>query len=171
MPEAGVRDQITGVIGRFPVVAGMRPVFPENLHVTLLFLGAVAEHECGCLEDEMRHVTIPPFTLRLDRYGYFEGSKSLWLGCSSRPDELGLLVDCLRSSVRRCGVGFDNRPFTPHVTLFRNAQQADFPAAPVAIDWKIKEFHLIESLPHGNTTRYNKTASRQLTGGSGDQAR
>lgn len=169
-PGAAVREKITKTAEKLPVLAGMNPVLPEDLHVTLLFLGSVTARERSCLVRGMKHVSLPPFTLRLDGYGYFERSQALWLGCSSYPHELDMLVDRLKSLAEQCGVGFDDRAFTPHVTLFRKARRVAFPDVPVAIEWQAKEFHLLESLPHEKTThyktKYNKIATRQLTGES-----
>ena len=170
-PGAAVQEKITKTAEKLPVLAGMRPVLPEDLHVTLLFMSMVAARERRCLERDMRQISVPPFTLRLDGYGYFERAQAIWLGCSSRPHELDALVDCLKSLAERCGVGFDDRAFTPHVTLFRKAGgRVAFPDVPVAIEWRAKEFHLLGSLPHEKTTRYktkyNKIATWRLAGES-----
>ena len=161
-------EKITKTAEKLPVLTGMRPVLPEALHLTLLFMGDVAARERRCLECDMRQVSVPPFTLRLDGYGYFERAQAIWLGCSSRPHELDVLVERLKSLAERCGVDFDDRAFTPHVTLFRKAGRVAFPDVPVAIEWQAKEFHLLESLPHEKTThyktKYNKIATWQLTG-------
>lgn len=167
MPTRGVRAQIIEVARRFSVAEGMRPVSDDNLHLTLLFLGELEEKKCRCLENKAFHTLTQSFTLRLDQYGCFERSQSVWIGCSFFPDELKGLVDHLKSSGVQCSVDFDDRPYKPHVTLFRKARSVNFPDTPVAIDWHVNEFHLIESVPHENTTRYNRIASCRLMDESG----
>ncbi len=166
IPGEGVRSQIIEVAKRFPAVKGMRPVPSNNLHITLLFLGSVEDKGRKCLENNIFNICSRPFMLRLDQYGYFKRSQSIWLGCSC-PDELNSLVEHLKSSGVQCSLDFDDQPYKPHVTLFRKARQVDFPDAPVAIDWKVSEFHLVESVSHENTTRYNKIVSCRLMGEQG----
>lgn len=162
MPEEEVRNQIVEIAKRFPVVQGMRPVSSNNLHVTLLFLGNVEDKDRKCLENKILHICSRPFTLRLDEYGHFKHPQSIWLGCSFCPDELNSLVERLKSSGVQCSLDFDDRPYKPHVTLFRKARRVNFPDEPVAIDWNVSEFHLVESVSHENTTRYNKIVSCRL---------
>ena len=162
MPNQGIRDQLVEVAKSFPIVKGVRPISNDNLHITLLFLGYVEENACKCLEKKVVQTFIQSFTLRLDLYGYFKRSQTIWIGCSSYPNELNRLVKHLESIGVQCGVDFDARPHKPHITLFRKVTKADFPNVPISITWKVNEFHLLESVPDGNTTRYNKVTSYQL---------
>lgn len=163
IPGEGVRSQIVEVAKRFPVVQGMRPVSSNNLHITLLFLGDVEDKDRKCLEDKILHICSRPFTLRLDKYGHFKHPQSIWLGCSSCPDELNSLAERLKFSGVQCSLDCDDRLYKPHVTLFRKARWVDFPDEPFVIDWNVSEFHLVESVSHENTTRYNKIVSCRLT--------
>ena len=162
MPGEGIRDQLVEAAKFFPTVKGMRPTPKDNLHVTLLFLGDVEENGNKCLENKVVQTFIQPFSIRLDLFGYFKKSQIIWLGCATLPSELIRLVNHLKSIADQCGVQFDNRVQKPHVTLFRKAPNSNFPDNPVTIKWNVKEFHLIESVPHENSTRYNKIATYRL---------
>ena len=162
MPGDGIRDQLVEAAKAFPTVKGVRPISKDNLHITLLFLGNVQENAYKCLEKKVVQTFIQSFSIRLDLFGYFKRAQTLWIGCSSYPSELTRLVKHLKSIGVQCGVDFDDRPHKPHVTLFRKAPEANFPSEPISIIWKVHEFHLMESIPDGNTTRYDKIASYRL---------
>lgn len=162
IPEQGIRDQLVEVAKSFPTVKGVRPTPNDNLHVTLLFLGNVEENAYKCLEKKVVQTYIQSFRIRLDLYGYFRNAKIIWIGCSSYPTELTRLVKHLKSIGVQCGVNFDNKPYKPHITLFRKVPNAEFPSVPFSINWRVSEFHLIESVPSENSTKYNKIATYRL---------
>ncbi len=162
VPDEEIRRQLVEAAMTFPTVKGVRPIPKDNLHITLLFLGDVEENTRKYLEKKVVQTYVQPFTIRLDLYGYFKRSQTIWIGCSSYPNELIRLVNHLKSIGVQCGTDFDDRPHKPHVTLFKKVPKADFPTAPVSISWKVREFHLLESLPDGNSTRYNKIGTYQL---------
>ncbi len=168
VPEEGIRDQLIEVAKSFPIVKGVRPISNDNLHITLLFLGDVEENASKYLEKKVVQTFIQSFTIRLDLYGYFKRSQIIWIGCSSYPSELNRLVNHLKSIGVQCGIDFDDRPHKPHVTLFRKVPKADFPSVPISITWRVHEFHLMESVPDGNTTRYNKVATYRLMDETGN---
>jgi len=162
MPEEGIRDQIVEIAKSFPTVKGVRPTPNNNLHVTLLFLGDVEENAFKYLEKKVVQTFIQSFKMRLDLYGYFRRSKTIWIGCSSYPNELIRLVNHLKSIGTQCGVNYDDQPTKPHITLFRKVPTAEFPSVPFSITWRVSEFHLIESITSENLTRYNKIATYRL---------
>ena len=162
LPEQGIRDQLVVAVKLFSIAKEMRPISDDNLHITLLFIGDVEENACKCLEKKIAQTFIQSFTLRLDLYGYFKRPQTIWIGSTSCPSELSRLVKHLKSIGVQCGIDFDDRPYKPHVTLFRKVSKAYFPDTPSAITWKVKEFHLLESTLHENTTHYNKIASYRL---------
>ena len=162
IPEQGVRNQLTEVIRSFPIAKGAQPISSDRLHVTLLFLGNVDRNTFKWLEKKVVQIPIQSFTMQLDLYGYFKRSKVIWIGCSSCPSELNRLVNYLKSIVVQSEINFNHSFYEPHATLFKKVMLADFPSAPVLISWKVDTFYLVESVPHENTTRYNKVASYRL---------
>ena len=162
LPDQEVRDQLIALSRSFPIVKGVRPVPNNNLHITLQFLGDIETNERKCLEKKVVQTYVQTFSLRFDLYGYFKSSKTLWLGCSSYPRELTRLNNHLNSIAEQCGAKLDKRNYKPHITLFKNVQKAEFPDVPFTITWHATEFHLLESVPHENTTRYNTLATYSL---------
>lgn len=155
LPNEETHQQLIEHSRSFPIVKGVRPVPNNNLHITLLFLGYLEANEHKCLEKKMVQTFVQAFTLRFDLYGCFKSSQTLWLGCSSYPSELTRLVKHLKSIAESCGAKTHERVYKPHITLFKKVSNAEFPAKPFTISWQAKEFHLLESVPHENTTRYN----------------
>mgnify|MGYP002265578925 CR=1 FL=1 len=75
---------------------------PENLHLTLHFIGNVSEEKLTCLDLAAQTVKIKPFELLLDQYGYFDKVKIFWMGCRSTPDELNILHHHLGDALAAC---------------------------------------------------------------------
>jgi RNA 2',3'-cyclic 3'-phosphodiesterase len=95
---------------------------PEQLHVTLKFLGNVAEPRIPALTDRLRALAgaQPPFTLEVRGVGAFPSvarPRVVWVGIRAPA------IAALASGVDRCcgeeGIPLEARPFHPHVTLGR----------------------------------------------------
>lgn len=137
---------------------GLAPYLPEDLHLTLAFIGTVSESYRACLSQAARRVAerkdIEPFSLEIDCLGYFEHGKVLWAGAQSFPASLAQLREALVKALAGCGYGVESRAFKPHVTLMRKAgpPQSLQPFTPVP--WKVNGFCLAESLPVTEGRRY-----------------
>lgn len=96
---------------------------PENLHLTLAFLGEISPKRIPLLRKILKDTAsnAHAFSLSFDRLGNLPGSgrEKLWyLGCDA-PSELNLLVQALHSHLRKSGFSLENREYLPHVTLGR----------------------------------------------------
>ncbi len=157
-PDGETRARMARLARRLPRRRG-RPVPPENLHVTLAFIGPVDAQTARCLEAAAARVPVAPFDLTLDTIGGFRKARVVWLGASRVPAALLRLVAALNEALGDCGHTPDPRPFTPHVTLFRDAEptgeQGDI-ARPVV--WPVRDFALVESVtaPKGAVYRVLK---------------
>jgi len=131
-----------------------RRVRAENLHCTLVFLGAVEAAQRLCLEDAASLVRAEPFTLTLDRFGYFRGPQVAWLGCTATPEALRALVVGLSTGTASCGFPPEQRPYAVHLTVARklNADPGRLPFLPV--DWPVKQFALMESVSDADGVHY-----------------
>jgi 2'-5' RNA ligase len=102
-------------------VRDARWVAPENLHLTLRFIGEVVEPVAEDIATALDDVRGAAFPLRLHGVGHFETGRkvrTLWAGVD-RSAVLALLQERVESAVRRAGVAPDSRRFTAHVTLAR----------------------------------------------------
>ena len=101
----------------------VRWVEPENLHVTLKFLGEVREDRVPAIEAAMSDIgsSTRPFTADLGGFGAFptvRRPRILWLGLEATP-ELRCLKQDLEWSLGDLGFEVETRAFHPHVTLGR----------------------------------------------------
>jgi 2'-5' RNA ligase len=117
-----------------PVLPGLRPVRPELLHVTLAFLGRVADERLDDILAACRQAASPqaPFNVTLDRAGRFpEGGapRVVWLGMGEGATESSSLAAAVRDALTARDVAFDAKPFRPHVTIARVKDDIDRPMA------------------------------------------
>jgi len=102
----------------------LRFVRAEHLHVTLLFLGEVAEARLLLLVDALRPpIALAPFTLTLGGVGVFPprgAPRVLWLGLAAGAEAAIALHAQVAARVGVPPAGHDGQaPFTPHLTLGR----------------------------------------------------
>ena len=103
----------------------MKPVEPENLHITLRFIGEVPE---GLVEEIKREVIgrleFDPFDLELKGLGAFPGPyrpRVVWVGVGEGSEGLRRLHDLVEEGLRRLGVPPERgaKEYVPHLTLAR----------------------------------------------------
>ncbi|MCC7168088.1 MAG: RNA 2',3'-cyclic phosphodiesterase [Rhodospirillales bacterium] len=103
-------------------VPGARWVDPDNLHVTLAFIGEADEDQAQALDAELARVQAPAFDLVLAGMGVFGAGgrkpRSLWVGVE-KSEPLRLLQGRVEAAMVRAGLTPEARKFTPHVTLAR----------------------------------------------------
>ena len=142
------------------------PVSAENLHLTLLFLGNLPMSQIPLLSQQASQVVaalaLPPFAIRLDRLGLFSKAKVAWMAPSRPPEPLLRLEAALRSALAAEGIGVEERPYRPHVTLLRKCQTAaTAEVAPVVL--RADALHLYESRSTPDGVRYLQLASWPFT--------
>ena len=100
---------------------GARWVPPENLHLSLRFLGELDGALAADVDEALSMLRMPAFQLELKGVSHFgEGRKirTLWAGVAAEP-ALIRLHDKVEQAVIRAGVPPEQRKFKPHVTLAR----------------------------------------------------
>ncbi|MFC4638096.1 RNA 2',3'-cyclic phosphodiesterase [Deinococcus hohokamensis] len=99
-----------------------RAVRPDQMHVTLAYLPAVAPERLDDLKRLGALLTqeVAPMQVRLRGTGYFpnEGSPRVWFA-KVEAEGLTELAGALREGVRNLGVQTDDLPFKAHITLAR----------------------------------------------------
>lgn len=93
---------------------------PENLHLTLAFLGEIAPQRVPLIQHLMDHLTVPRLRLNFDHVGYFlrRDGDIWWLGLEHNEGLFDLQKD-LHQRLTAAGFQLDNRRFSPHITLAR----------------------------------------------------
>ncbi len=100
-------------------VTGAKWVDPGNFHLTLRFIGEIAEDTTADVDDALSRLRARPFALRLAGAGVFgDKPRQLWVGAERSP-ELAALRDRIEQALIRAGLPPEPRRFSPHVTLAR----------------------------------------------------
>lgn len=124
----------------------MKPVEPENLHITLWFLGELDPHRLKLILDNVKEVRFRPFKLEVKGVGYFPGGSRInviWLGIEDPSNGLKTILDQLLERLTRLGFRYEERGFTPHLTIGRVKYVKDKQAALKALN-EFKELYFGE---------------------------
>jgi 2'-5' RNA ligase len=152
-PDAAVRAKLEQLLSLLPAGQGRAHV-PEDLHVTLVFIGQASGQYYECLRMAATRIEFEPFTFELSRFGYFAKAKVVSVEPSVAAPPLSELARSLRNALRGCGYKPDKREYNPHITLLRKAPPLPQLKAFEPIPWKVDRFCLVESHEPENGRRY-----------------
>lgn len=140
------------------------PVAPQNLHVTLAFLGEVDARKLEPLTDEVDVMNAREFTLQLDQLGYFPKPRVLWIGPQQTPDSAVALARDLQRICRRLQLRTERRQFTAHLTIARRCNTPP-PAStePPSFEVAFSSFSLFESVNIRSGVQYQLIHDWPLT--------
>ncbi|WP_201319189.1 RNA 2',3'-cyclic phosphodiesterase [Paenibacillus sp. EPM92] len=146
-------------------------VHPDDLHITLKFLGAASPEARRQMVQGLSDLTgsLGSFTLRLEGWGTFGRPASpgiLWEGVGGDLDRLSLLQAAVEQAASQSGFEREEHPYRPHLTVARKYSGA----SPFQLDqwtahlknqdvplrtWRVQEVVLYQS--HlGRTPMYEK---------------
>jgi len=124
VPEPVRREVARRMAGLRDRLPRARWVDPENIHLTLLFLGQTPDDKVPVLSAKLREAFArhAPMTVRLSGGGTFppkRPARVAWIGMEA-PEELAAVqADAVAAAVEAVGFEPEERPFRPHVTLAR----------------------------------------------------
>lgn len=156
---------------RRAVAPKVKWVRPENLHVTLKFLGHTEPSKLAAIKDALANVRSPQaVALDFRGLGFFPNEKRprvFWAGMQFSSNLATLASDADRA-LHELGFPLEERAFTPHLTLAR----IDPPKLPANLleatrihsdrsfgSFTAREFHLIESKLKPTGAEYTKLHS------------
>jgi 2'-5' RNA ligase len=105
-----------------PHLRGVRWLAPEQMHLTLSFLGDVSPDVAEALRKNLSAIEWKAFFLPLSGLGTFPGKgrpNILWIGVGTGHPHLFQLHKRVQEAAIRAGLEPDLRSFHPHVTLAR----------------------------------------------------
>ena len=163
-PPPGLSDSL-GALAR-PRLDGLRWTPPDQLHVTVFFLGEVAEPR------------VAPLAAALREWAQGAEPATAIAGPSTRRLGRGVLcapvsgLDALALGARAATAAFagapDDHPFTGHLTLARAGRRGRIPdevvGTPVAAEWAVGEVRLVASTLGTSGARYEEVALARLGG-------
>ncbi len=143
-PDAAVRGTLATVQQRIGAECGGRAILPENLHVTLKFLGAVPQSGMQAVREVAAGAPRTRADLLLDRIGFWPRPAIVFAGADSVPEPIRGLVEYLETGFAGLGFARERRRFHVHCTLFRKARRR--PGQPFEpIHWPVDGFALVVS--------------------------
>jgi 2'-5' RNA ligase len=180
-PPDAVRRRIAALAVELRRAAGraaddVRWVVPENVHLTLQFLGAVPEERVADVEAAVRAAAgqVRPLSLEVRGVGGFPNARRprvVWAGLEGETAGVAELVRDLGRRLAPLGFPPEERPFSAHLTLGRArdtrgapglagalAHAAESPPAP----WRASEIVLFESHLSPKGPRYEALARAPL---------
>lgn len=112
-----VRNRIEELEGGIP---GARWTEPEDLHLTLRFIGEVQEDVAHDIDSVLSGLRVAPFDISLSGIGEFGGKDphALWVGIA-KSEPLMTLARKIEHALQRMGLEPETRKYVPHITIAR----------------------------------------------------
>jgi 2'-5' RNA ligase len=146
-PDEKVREQLQKAMPTVLQNVSGRILNPLDWHITLVFVGNVAQNQEQHLLLADKTFTVEPFEIELTKVAYWPRAQVIWLGLNEKSDPLIHLVSSLATSLKGHGFKQDERPFEAHMTLVRNATKPSIIEKIEPIRWQVNEFALAYSMP------------------------
>jgi len=153
-----------------------RWVRPENIHVTLKFIGEAPADKLGNIRGALAGVhSEREVELNFRGLGFFPNAKRpsvLWAGIDASPNLQSLAGD-IENSLEKLGFPREQRPFVPHLTIARfQTPRIHEPLQSVIAQssgrefgsLRTDEFHLIESKLKPSGAEYTTVESFRFAG-------
>lgn len=139
-PDGEVTRRLADAAGTLNIEGGGRFVRPQNYHLTLAFIGDVAESQLAVLQQIGRRMNASGFTVVCDSFEFWMLPQVVVTTAQETPAALHDLWARLNDALKLPRV-----PLRAHVTLARKVAQASVLPAMSPIIWRATHFSLIRS--------------------------
>lgn len=166
-PQHEERAALAAWQGPLQQLCGGRVTPVDNLHNTLVFIGEVEFERLDALQLAAQEVSGAGFQLVFDVARYWGHNHIVYAAPELVPVHLRQLVAALEQSLHHHHFKFDQSSYKPHVTLLRHAHWTDspLPAMP-PVQWKMRDFALVQSVSERQGARYEVLYRIPLTAGA-----
>ncbi len=161
-PDDATRQQLFEVQKKFkrdpelrPVLQSARSVIPDNIHMSLHFIGSVSPEVLQSLDTCLDAVQCQSFDMSVSTAGCFPRPRVFWLGLKNIPPELNELERQTAACVQQCVEGYQQLAYQAHITLFRKAKTSLELEGLPEINWRVKSFALVESKTYPEGVQYH----------------
>ena len=117
--DQGILNSIKDLQARIRIEA--KPVEPQNMHFTLLFLGEIPEDMAQRVQNELKTIQFDSFDIDFEGVGAFPNPKFprvVWIGVKNGASHLAELAKSVEEKLSPLGFKSD-KEFKPHITVFR----------------------------------------------------
>lgn len=169
-PPPEVQTALAEAALRLPIRGDARMVRPENIHLTLKFLGEVPDEVKVEVHDILKQVALrhAPVELSPSGFGAFPSmrrAKVIWAGMEGDAQGIQALAEDVDESLETPGFERERRPFTPHFTLGRARKRSvellDAEDAPISA-FEAIQLELMRSETRKEGVRYTRLAAYPL---------
>lgn len=120
-----IKNALAGYVAPLQQLSrGVRWVKPENVHLTLKFLGDTPNAKLAAMQELLATVCrdFAPLIIEVAGAGVFPNARRpqvLWVGLNEASGQLGKLAQEIDARLHLLGFPRETRPFSPHVTIGR----------------------------------------------------
>lgn len=123
MENDGVLNRLSGVQKQLVETgADLKMVAPQNIHVTLRFLGDISPGIVEKVYEAMKKVQFSPFMVQLCGLGVFPSlnyPRVVWVGMTQGAEQLKSIFSQLEPQIQNLGFAKDAYGFSQHLTIAR----------------------------------------------------
>lgn len=145
-PERAIAERFIEHAVMLQAAVGGRVTCVDSVHLTLAFLGDVADTRVTELLSPPPSIATERFVLDIDRIGVWHHNGIGWVAPSVTPESLAQLQGRLSDWLESIGLPLEQRAFKAHVTLLRKAT-GNVGTVPIeSIRWPIDAYLLVLSI-------------------------
>ena len=158
-PDGMAQKQLSALAERLQSgsLCSGRKTEPENIHLTLVFVGEVDTSQLEALRlaaDGVASHNARAFEVVIEEIRYWKHKGIVYAATGRVPRELGALVNALQDVLSAAGFSIERRSYRLHITLMRKASCQALPRLADPIVWKAREWVLVKSTQTSNGSVY-----------------
>ena len=137
---------------------------PENLHLTLVFIGECDAKQIDTVKAIMDGISFKPFEIMIDRIGRFrrDGGDIWWAGVRDSA-QLSDIYDNITKKLTAAGFEPDTRKFSPHITLGREVVTNNVPRNIEPFGETVNKIELMSSERIGGKLTYTPIHKKEAS--------
>jgi 2'-5' RNA ligase len=172
-PPPEVREALFRAARELPASKDFRLVGREKIHLTLKFLGDVAENELYRVTHALEQIRErhEPFRVSTSGFGAFPSARNariLWTGVEEGSERLRAVAKDIEDLLQPAGFDRDAHTYVPHLTLGRTRgrrTKLDYAGIrPPVLSFTVSGVELVESAPGESGVNYTILATYPFQG-------